>query len=314
MPQPNCVAGSALDLMGDTPALRLDRVSEKGCAEIWAKLELATIGGSLKDRIAVRMLDSAEAAGELRPGDVVIEPTSGNTGISLALACAIKGYRLILTMPETMSEERRSLLRAYGAEIELTPDDNGMGAAIARADEIATQHARAFRPSQFANPANPEAHRNTTAPEILHQFPQIDAFVAGIGTGGTITGVGGALKTDRPDCLVVAVEPARSPVLSGQKAGMHGIQGIGAGFKPKVLESSSYDRITAIDDEVAKEMCRTLARDEGILVGVSSGANCAAAREIARELGEGKIVLTIFCDSGERYLSTDLFEQPGAGT
>ena len=308
MPAPNLVAESPLDLIGNTPVVRLQRLPDPGGAEVWAKLELANLGGSVKDRIYLRMIEEAEESGRLRPGDVIIEPTSGNTGIGLALVCAVKGYRLILTMPDTMSRERRSLLTAYGAELELTPDDNGMGAAIARADAIAAREPRAFMPQQFSNPANPDAHRRTTALEILEQFPKLDAFVAGVGTGGTVTGVGETLRAERPGCHVVAVEPAGSPVLSGGEPGTHRIQGIGAGFVPENLHRDAYDRVLAIEDETAASTCRALARREGILAGISSGANCAAALDVARDLGPGKIILTVFCDTGERYLSTGLFQ------
>lgn len=314
MPAPNLVAESSLELIGNTPIVRLNRMTEEGDAEVWAKLELSNLGGSVKDRICLSMIEDAERSGRLQPGDVVVEPTSGNTGIGLALVCAIKGYRLILTMPDTMSEERRSLLVGYGAELVLTPDDKGMNAAIARAREIAEAEPRAFLPEQFRNPANPDAHRATTAREILEQCPRLDAFVAGVGTGGTITGVGEVLRDERPDCLVVAVEPARSPVLSGGAPGFHGIQGIGAGFVPENLHDGAFDRVVAIDDETASETSRQLAHAEGILAGISSGANCAAALQVARELGPGKVVLTVFCDTGERYLTTDLFRGEGEGT
>jgi cysteine synthase A len=312
MPLPNIVAQSPLELIGNTPVVRLNRVPPKAGAEVWAKLEFANLGGSVKDRICLSMIEDAERSGRLRPGDVVVEPTSGNTGIGLALVCAIKGYRLILTMPDTMSEERRSLLLAYGAELELTPDSKGMHAAVARAEEIARSEPRAFMPQQFRNPANPEAHRRTTAREILEQMPRLDAFVAGVGTGGTISGVGEVLHRERPGCQVVAVEPKASAVLSGGPPGYHKIQGIGAGFVPENLTPGSYDRVIAVGDEESAELARRLAREEGLLVGISSGANCAAALEVARELGPGKIVLTVFCDTGERYLTTDLFQ--GAGT
>ncbi len=311
MPVPNLVAESPLELIGSTPVVRLARSAEPGAAEIWAKLELANPGGSVKDRICLGMIEDAERAGRLQPGDVIVEPTSGNTGIGLALVCAIKGYRLILTMPDTMSEERRSLLTAYGAELELTPDTRGMHGAIARAEEIARSEPRAFMPQQFRNPANPEAHRQATAREILEQMGQLDAFVAGIGTGGTITGVGEVLHRERPGCLVVAVEPARSPVLSGGEPGYHRIQGIGAGFVPEILAVDAYDRVIAVSDEDAAFEARRLASEEGLLVGISSGANSWAARQVAWELGTGKVVLTVFCDTGERYLTTDLFRAAG---
>ncbi|HZR80692.1 MAG TPA: cysteine synthase A [Candidatus Binatia bacterium] len=311
MPVPNVVAASALELIGNTPVVRLQRLPGDGAAEVWAKLELANLGGSVKDRICLSMIEAAEREGVLRPGDVVVEPTSGNTGIGLALVCAIKGYRLILTMPDTMSEERRSLLTAYGAELVLTPDTRGMHGAIARAEEIARREPRAFMPQQFRNPANPDAHRHGTAREILSQLPQLDAFVAGVGTGGTITGVGTVLHAERPGCLVVAVEPERSPVLSGGEPGYHKIQGIGAGFVPENLDPEAYDRVMTVTDEDAADTARRIARDEGLLVGISSGANCWAAIQVARELGAGKVVLTVFCDTGERYLTTDLFRAAG---
>ncbi|MFN8598957.1 MAG: cysteine synthase A [Candidatus Binatia bacterium] len=307
MPRPNAVAQSPLDLIGNTPVVRLNRMAPAGGAQIWAKLELANLGGSVKDRICLAMIEDAERSGRLRPGDVVVEPTSGNTGIGLALVCAVKGYRLILTMPDTMSEERRSLLRGYGAELELTPDTKGMHAAVERAEEIARTEPRAFLPQQFRNPANPDAHRRTTAVEILEQFPRIDAFVAGVGTGGTITGVGDVLHRERPECRVVAVEPASSAVLSGGKPGYHKIQGIGAGFVPENLDPKSYDDVIAIEDADAAEHARRLAREEGLLVGISSGANCAAAVRVAKALTPEHVVVTVFCDTGERYLTTDLF-------
>jgi cysteine synthase A len=311
MPRPNAVAQSPLDLIGNTPVVRLNRVPDAGGAQVWAKLELANLGGSVKDRICLGMIEEAERSGRLKPGDVVVEPTSGNTGIGLALVCAVKGYRLILTMPDTMSEERRSLLVAYGAELVLTPDTKGMHAAVARAEEIARTEPRAFLPQQFRNPANPDAHRRTTAVEILEQFPRLDAFVAGVGTGGTISGVGEVLHRERPGCQVVAVEPATSAVLSGGKPGYHKIQGIGAGFVPDNLDPQAYDRVITVSDSDAADHARHLARQEGLLVGISSGANCAAALQVARELGPEAVVLTVFCDTGERYLTTDLFHGEG---
>ncbi len=311
MPLPCQVAESPLELVGSTPVLRVRRLVGEDAGEIWAKLELANLGGSVKDRICLAMIEQAERDGRLRPGDVVVEPTSGNTGIGLALVCAVKGYRLVLTMPDTMSEERRSLLRAYGAELVLTPDTRGMHGAIARAEEIARELPRAFMPQQFDNPDNPAAHREGTAREILEQMPRIDAFVAGVGTGGTVAGVGEVLRRERPGCAIVAVEPARSPVLSGGEPGWHGIQGIGAGFVPGNLAPGSFDRVIAVSDEDAAATARRIAREEGMLVGISSGANGFAAATVARELGPGSVVLTLFCDAGERYLTTDLFRAEG---
>jgi cysteine synthase A len=311
MPAPNLVAEDPLELIGNTPVVRMRRCAPEGGAEIWAKLELANPGGSVKDRIARAMIEDAESDGRLRPGAHIVEPTSGNTGIGLALVAAGKGYRLTLTMPDTMSEERRSLLLGYGAHVELTPDTNGMHAAVARAEEIAAADATAFLPQQFSNPSNPRAHRDTTAREILAQMPRIDAFVAGVGTGGTISGVGPVLHEERPGCIVIAVEPAASPVLSGGKPGPHAIQGIGAGFVPENLDRTSFDRIEQVSDEAARQAARRVAREEGILVGISSGANLAVAIRVAATLPPEAVVLTVFCDTGERYLTTDLFDREG---
>jgi cysteine synthase A len=313
MPLPRHVARLAIELIGSTPVVRLSRLPQLAGlrAEIWAKLENLNPGGSVKDRIARAMVDAAEAAGTLRPGGTIIEATSGNTGIGLALVAAITHHPLVLTMPDTMSQERQALLRGYGARLELAPDTKGMHGAIARAEALLAEHPDWYMPRQFENPANPETHRRTTAREILRQVPGLTAFVAGVGTGGTITGVGEVLHAERPGTEVVAVEPAASAVLSGEPPGFHGIQGIGAGFVPALLNRAAFDRIVTVRDEEAVEYTRALARYEGLLVGVSSGANCAAAARIAREHGAGGCVVTICCDTGQRYLSTEVFRDAG---
>jgi cysteine synthase A len=309
---PISVAHSPLELVGHTPVVRLNRIPGKDDAEIWAKLENFNPGGSVKDRICLAMIEDAEKSGRIKPGDTIVEPTSGNTGIGLALVAAVKGYDLILTMPDTMSEERRSLLVAYGAKLVLTPDTRGMHGAIAKAEELCRENPRYFMPQQFSNPANPEMHYRTTGPELMEQLPKIDAFVSGVGTGGTISGAGRYLhEHSKNQVLVVAVEPANSPVLSGGEAGFHKIQGIGAGFVPKNLDTNAYNEIVKVSDEDAAEFSRRLAREEGILVGISSGANCCAALQIAQRLGKGKVVAVVFCDTGERYLTTDLFQAEG---
>ncbi len=304
------VADSIIDLIGATPMVRLSRVAHGTGAEILGKLESFNPGGSVKDRIGLSMIEAAERDGLIRPGEsTIVEPTSGNTGIALALVCAAKGYRLILTMPETMSMERRQLLLAYGAELVLTPGPDGMRGAIARAGEVAEGIDGAIILQQFQNPANPEAHRQTTAEEIWADTDgKVDILVAGVGTGGSITGVGEVLKARRPGFRSVAVEPTESPVLAGGSPGPHKIQGIGAGFVPGVLNTSIYDEIIACQAEDAFEMSRSLARQDGILVGISAGANVWAAREIARRPeSAGKVIVTFLCDTGERYLSTPLF-------
>jgi cysteine synthase A len=300
-------ARSVLDLIGSTPVVKLRTLSGKNDAEVWAKMESFNPGGSVKDRICLNMIESAERQGKLKPGATIVEPTSGNTGIGLALIAAVKSYRLILTMPDTMSEERRSLLCAYGARLILTPDTKGMGGAIHKAEELLQEHNDYFMPQQFNNPANPEIHRRTTAAELLKQFKRIDAFVAGVGTGGTITGVGEVLKEKMKGVRVCAVEPSASPVISGGEPGFHKIQGIGAGFIPAVLNRHVLDEVIKVSDEEATLHTRRLAADEGLLVGISSGAACCAALRVAKALGKGHVVVTIFADKGEHYLSTDLF-------
>jgi cysteine synthase len=298
------ISDSVLDRIDNTPLLRLNRVASPDGATVLAKLEAANPAGSVKDRIAVAMVADAERRGLLRPGAVIVEPTSGNTGIGLAMVAAVKGYRLVLTMPEDMSLERRKLLQRFGAEIRLTPAIEGMTGAVYAAEQIVATTPGAFMPQQFLNPANPEVHAQTTGPEILRQTSgRLDAFVAGVGTGGTITGVGRVLREANPDVLIVAVEPARSQVLAGRRAGMHAIQGIGASFVPGVLDRSVYQELLPVSDEDALEMTRRLTHEEGLLVGISSGANVWAACKIARRLGPEKTVVTMLCDTGERYLS-----------
>jgi len=300
------IAGSVQDVVGKTPLVRIRRIAEGVRAEIVAKLEFMNPGGSVKDRAALGMLVAAERDGRLGRGSVVVEPTSGNTGIALAMLCASRGLRLIVTMPESMSVERRKILEAYGAEVVLTPARDGMAGAVQRAQEIAGSIPGAFMPQQFANPANAEAHRRTTAREIWEDTDgKVDVFVAGVGTGGTITGVGEALKAKRPDIRVVAVEPQESPVLEGGPAGSHGIQGIGAGFVPDVFKLEVIDEIVPVSTAEAVSMARRLAREEGILAGISSGAALAAALRVARRPeNEGRLVVVVFPDGGERYLST----------
>ncbi len=290
--------------------VRLNRVGLAGAAQVLAKLEEFNPAGSVKDRIALAMVEAAEQAGELQPGDTIVEPTSGNTGIGLAMVAAAKGYRVVLTMPEDMSMERRRLLSRLGADLVLTPALEGMTGAVLAAEELVAQHPGYFMPQQFENPANPGVHRRTTAQEILGATQgMIDAFVAGVGTGGTITGVGEVLKERNAGIQVIAVEPARSPVLQGGRASLHAIQGIGASFVPGVLNTAIIDRIIGVEDEDAKTMVLRLAREEGLLVGVSAGANVWAAVEVAREMGEGKVVVTVLPDTGERYLSMTIVEE-----
>jgi len=302
------IAPNILAQIGNTPLVRLKALPGGESATIWGKMENNNPGGSVKDRIALGMVVAAEVSGKLHPQATIVEPTSGNTGIGLSLVCALNGYKLILTMPETMSLERRRLLGAYGAELVLTPGHLGMRGAIEKAEEIAGQRG-AYMPMQFRNPANPQAHEETTGPEILAALTQpIDAFVAGVGTGGTITGVGRVLRRIYPQVEIIAVEPAESPVLSGGAPGPHKIQGIGAGFIPEVLDLSLLSSILTITGEQAIATTRSLAREEGLLVGISAGANVFAAQQVAKRLGPGKNVVTILCDTGERYLSTGIYD------
>ncbi len=302
------VARDVTELIGGTPLVRINKLGGRGRAEILAKLEFKNPGGSVKDRIALSMIRAAEAEGKLHPGGTIVEPTSGNTGIGLAMVAASRRYSLILVMPETMSAERRAILKAFGAKLELTPGSEGMSGAVKRASQIVEEHPDYFMPQQFENPHNPEAHRLTTAPEILEATgSRLDAFVAGVGTGGTLTGVGQVLKHKVPGVKLVAVEPEASPVLSGGKPGPHRIQGIGAGFVPAVLDRSLIDSIIRVADGQAFETAKRLAREEGLLVGISSGAAMYAALQVAEELGRGHRVVVLLPDTGERYLSMELF-------
>ncbi|HET6516461.1 MAG TPA: cysteine synthase A [Thermodesulfovibrionales bacterium] len=296
-----------LGLIGNTPMVGINHLISDSAAEVWAKLEGMNPGGSVKDRIALAMIEAAEQEGKLKPGGTIIEPTSGNTGIGLAMVSAVKGYRLILTMSEKMSMERRQLLEAYGVELVLTSGERGMLGALEKAEVISKNNPGYFMPVQFENPANPGAHRRTTAIEIIDALGLPDAFVAGVGTGGTITGVGEVLREKRPDVLIVAVEPAGSAILSGGAPGPHKIAGIGAGFYPGVLNTKIYDEIIPVSDDDAARTTRELSLKEGILAGISSGAAMWAAREVAERLGKGKKVVVIFPDRGDRYLSTGLF-------
>ena len=308
------IAGDITELIGGTPLVKLRGISERSGATIVGKLESFNPGGSVKDRIGLSMFDAAEAQGLISPGaTTIVEPTSGNTGIALAMVAAARGYKVLLTMPETMSVERRNLLRAYGAELVLTPGAQGMKGAIARATELVEEIDGAFIPQQFENPANPEVHRRTTAEEIWNDTDgQVDIFVAGVGTGGTVTGVGQVLKERKPGVYVAAAEPADSPVLSGGDPGPHKIQGMGAGFVPKVLDTAVYDEVVKVTNEQALESARELA-SEGVLVGISAGANAFAAYTVGRRPeNAGKLIVTVLCDTGERYLSTVLFTQPEA--
>ncbi len=302
---------SILDLIGNTPMVKLNKLAGENSAEVWVKLEGFNPGGSVKDRPALAMIEDAERRGKLRKGMKIVEPTSGNTGIGLAMVAAVKGYPVILTMPESMTVERRRLLEAYGAELVLTPADKGMKGAIAKADELAASGSEYYKPDQFGNPANPQVHRRTTAKEIVDFIGgrPVAAFVAGVGTGGTITGVGEVLRRKFKGLKVYAVEPSASPVLSGGKPGPHPIQGIGAGFVPSILNTRVYDEIIQVANADATETARRLAHEEGLLAGISSGAACWAALQVAARLGRGKRVVTVFPDGGERYLTTGLFER-----
>ena len=299
---------SITELIGDTPAVKLNRIVDEDSADVYLKLEFMNPGSSVKDRIALAMIEAAERDGRLKPGDTIVEPTSGNTGIGLAMVASAKGYKAVLVMPDTMSLERRNLLRAYGAELVLTPGSEGMRGAIAKAEELVKEHGY-FMPQQFKNEANPEIHRLTTGKEIVEQMgDQLDAFVAGVGTGGTITGAGQVLRETYPNIKIYAVEPADSPVLSGGKPGPHKIQGIGAGFVPDILDTSIYDEVITVTTEEAFAAARRAAREEGILGGISSGAAIHAALKVAKQLGKGKKVLAIIPSNGERYLSTPLYQ------
>ncbi len=298
------IAENVLELIGNTPIVRLHRIVDHSMATILAKLESFNPGGSVKDRICLAMIQEAEARGLIQPGATIVEPTSGNTGIGLAMVGAVKGYRVILTMPEVMSTERIYILKSYGAEVVLTPPDEGMIGAVKKAEEIVSRTPNAFMPHQFQNLANPEVHRQTTAQEILRATEgALDAFVAGVGTGGTITGVGEVLKRKQHEVKVIAVEPKGSPVLSEGEPGPHLIQGIGAGFIPSVLNQAIIDEIIQVSDEDAYATSKRLAKDEGLFVGLSAGAACFGALQVARKLGPGKTVVVIFPDNGERYYS-----------
>jgi cysteine synthase A len=296
------------ELIGRTPLVRLNRLSPTGGATIYGKVEFFNPGGSVKDRICLNMINEAERLGALKPGGTIVEPTSGNTGIGLALVAAVRGYKLILVMPESMSMERASLLSSYGAQLVLTPAWEGMKGSIREAESIIAQNPSYFMPDQFSNPANPAMHKKTTAIEILESLDgKIDAFVAAVGTGGTITGCGEVFKERIPNVKVIAVEPAGSPVLSGGEPGPHKIQGIGAGFIPKVLNRAILDRVMTVTDDEAYQTAKQLSKKEGLLVGISAGANVFAAQKVAQELGPGKNVVTILCDTGERYISIEKY-------
>ncbi len=302
------VANSITELIGNTPVVKLNRLTDENSADVYLKLEYMNPGSSVKDRIALAMIEAAEKDGKLKAGDTIIEPTSGNTGIGLAMVAAAKGINAIFVMPDTMSMERRNLLKAYGAKLVLTPGSEGMGGAIRKAKELAEEKGY-FMPQQFENPANPAIHKNTTAREIVEQMgDSLDAFISGVGTGGTISGVGEVLKETYKDVKIIALEPSASPVLSGGDPGPHKIQGIGAGFVPDTLNTDVYDEVMKIDNDESFEWARRAAREEGILGGISSGAAISAAIKVAKKLGKGKKVLAIIPSNGERYLSTPLYQ------
>ncbi|MCD8906001.1 cysteine synthase A [Staphylococcus chromogenes] len=296
------------EIIGQTPVVKLRHQAGEDAADIYVKLEYQNPGGSVKDRIALAMIEQAEKDGKIKPGDTIVEPTSGNTGIGLAFVCAAKGYKAVFTMPETMSQERRNLLKAYGAELVLTPGAEAMKGAIKKAKELKEEHGY-FEPQQFENPANPKIHELTTGPELVEQFEgkTIDAFLAGVGTGGTLSGAGKVLKEKYPDIQLVAIEPEASPVLSGGEPGPHKLQGLGAGFVPDTLDTEIYDEVITVGNETAMETSRRVAKEEGILGGISSGAAIYAAIQKAKELGKGKTVVTVLPSNGERYLSTPLY-------
>ncbi|OAS85702.1 MULTISPECIES: cysteine synthase A [Metabacillus] len=302
------VANSIHELIGETPIVKLNRLVDDNSADVYLKLEFMNPGSSVKDRIALAMIEAAEKSGDLKAGDTIIEPTSGNTGIGLAMVAAAKGLKAIIVMPDTMSMERRNLLRAYGAELVLTPGSEGISGSIRKAEELSKKHGY-FMPQQFKNEANPEIHRLTTGKEIVSQMGgQLDAFVSGIGTGGTITGVGSVLKENYPSIKIYGLEPADSAILSGGKPGPHKIQGIGTGFVPDTLNTNIYDEVITVKNEEAFETARRAAKEEGILGGISSGAAISAALKVAKELGKGKKVLAVLPSNGERYLSTPLYQ------
>lgn len=299
---------NVMDMIGNTPVIKLNNIVEEGMADIYVKLEKYNPAGSIKDRAALGMIEAAEKEGKLAKGDVIVEPTSGNTGIGLAMVGKLKGYRVIIVMPDTMSVERRNMIKAYGAELILTDGTKGMKGAIEKAEELSMKNEGYFIPQQFENGANPLKHYETTAIEILSDVPEADAFAAGVGTGGTVSGVGRKLKEARESIRIIAVEPDKSPVISGGTPSSHKIQGIGAGFIPENYDSNVVDEVMRITDEEAYEYARRMGREEGMLVGISSGANVAAAVKIAKKLGKGKKVVTVAPDGGEKYLSMGLFD------